>query len=279
VVVQNPLLSAGTLEELCLPDAQVLLSDFGRVSRARSKWLGLGGMAFTPSGGLDPVSVGFGGIDLGSGQLLDVDGDLLLDDEAVLLGPVQLGLAPAFPHVAVDGAHLLLDASSLAGSLDDLYLRNPRLLRFATIELEDLAFSFNRARFRVAEATYDEPTGVLNLLVEGSEKAPLHLFQPPAGSQVRVFPRSVGPISSEVPAALVPGSSITLRFQGAKADAFGLPDETSPLVDWTSDPADFATLQAGDLDFLRFEVRFEVDQLGLDGEQPALDWLRIRFGF
>ncbi|MDF1797560.1 MAG: hypothetical protein P1V81_00135 [Planctomycetota bacterium] len=279
VVVKNPMPGATSLEELCLPDAQVLLSDFGRVSRARSKWLGLGGMAFTSSGSLDAVSVGFGGLDLASGDLLDADGDDLLDDEAVLIGPVALGLAPALPHVAPDGAHLLLDASSLAGSMDDLYLRNPRLLRFATIELEDLAFSFNRARFRVAEATYDEPTGVLDLLVEGSDKAPLHLFQPPAGSQVRVFPRSVGPISSKVPGAMTPGSLINLRFQGAKADALGLPDLSAPLVDWTSDPADFAAVPAGDLDFLRFEVRFEVDQLALDSELPALDWLRVRFGF
>ena len=74
-----------------------------------------------------------------------------------------------------------------------------------------------------------------------------------------------------------------IQFQATGADANGNPDEAGILVDFTGDISAFNGLPAGDLEFFRFEVEFDLDAMGAgltpDTLPVSLDFLKVPFLF
>jgi hypothetical protein len=72
-------------------------------------------------------------------------------------------------------------------------------------------------------------------------------------------------------------------FQAAADNGAGAPDEGSPLVDWTADISEFNLLPAGQLQYFRYEVEFDLDAaaqgVSADTEPVTLELLKIPFVF
>jgi inorganic pyrophosphatase len=98
-----------------------------------------------------------------------------------------------------------------------------------------------------------------------------------------LVPRSFRIQTGGVENSLPTGTIVRIRFQGAADNGIGQPDENNPLVPWTGDISDFNSLLAGELQFFRFEVEFELNQTGgpvsPDTQPIQLDFLRIPFVF
>ena len=282
--VEDILLPAGlTLQSRTAPDPLELLPLFGPRSRARSVWIPLGGASFDPGGGTDPVPFTFGGIDPATGDVLDADGDGVVDDLPPILGPALLAAEPALPFVAADGRTLVVDASPLADTQDDVYLRNPELLKsFALVlaQADDPAVS---QRYDVASASYDPAALRLELTVAagGPDLFALDPVGPGGAVEFRLIPRFFRVATDGLADALPPNVRIQLLFEGAAADGDGAPDLSSgPLVPATSD---IALLDVPGLAYFRFEVLFDVAAngggLAPDAPIPALEYLRLPFRF
>ncbi len=257
------------------PAPKVLVPTFGRRSRARSKWIPLGAAACDP-GGPAVTTFFFGGIDPATGKVLDANKDGEVDDVPALLGPETLNVGPDVPYVALDGRTLLVDAHTLLGKPQDLYLRNTALLRSFAIVLEQVSNPASSARFDVAAATYNSVTAELALTV-ASNGPTLTSFAPGSAVRYRLIPRFFQVFTGAEADTLDPLSSITVRFQGTGASAAGLPSD-SPVTGWTSNIAD---LTAKPVAFLRFEVLFDLGDAvtGLEpgDDLPSLDFLRVPF--
>jgi hypothetical protein len=208
---------------------------------------------------------------------------------APLLGPVSLAqpgveLLPDGIGLALSGSVLApLRASSQPISLD-VYLRTPALLEGFTLRLANLAEA-RVGEFTLARARYDDAAARLTLVVGellgtlaeeveelgGAERVELALI--PRFFRVRQIPSGLD---------LLPDSqAVRILFQGAADDGTGRADEANPLVDWTADVTKFGELAPGTLDFVRFQVEFELDVDGFDpaAEPLALDFLRLPFRF
>jgi hypothetical protein len=76
---------------------------------------------------------------------------------------------------------------------------------------------------------------------------------------------------------------VRILFQGAADDVTGRPDELEPLVDWTADVSRFNLLPPGALDFVRFQVEFDLDAdedgFDPDDEPLVLEFLRLPMRF
>jgi hypothetical protein len=101
--------------------------------------------------------------------------------------------------------------------------------------------------------------------------------------ELALVPRFFRVRHGSVPDLLPDSSSVRILFQGAADDGTGRPDELEPLVDWTADVSEFNRLAPGALDFVRFQVEFDLDtdEDGFDpGDDPlALDFLRLPMRF
>ena len=284
IVFQNVPTTANSLAEVTLPDAIQLVPSFGALSKARSRWIAVGGASFNPGGGLDALDFFFGGVNPLTGSVLDVDNDDIVDLLPSILGPVTLVPSPGLPSIGIDGRTLTLDASALAGTDDDMYLRNPQLLRDATIVLRDAGQPSNAARFNVSSATSDTGGLTLALVVDGDPAPALSSFQPGGPIEALVHPSAFRVVTSDQADFLPDSVDVQFRFQSAPAGLDGLPDPGSTsAVDWTTDIADLNGVPAGDVDFIRFEVLFDLDAQGTGltetSPRPALDFLRLMFRF
>ena len=80
--------------------------------------------------------------------------------------------------------------------------------------------------------------------------------------------------------ALPPGASVYVRFEGTSAGPDGLPLSGDPLVPLTADVTD---LEQPGVDYVRFDVLFDLDTLGNgvtgSSPRPALTFTRIPFRF
>ena len=99
----------------------------------------------------------------------------------------------------------------------------------------------------------------------------------------RLIPRFFRVVTNGVEGLLPTSAFVRLRFQAAADDGSGQPYEANPLVDWTGDISRFNALPAGELQFFRFEVEFDLDAQGLglsaETEPVTLDFLRVPFVF
>jgi hypothetical protein len=281
------------LEDLTNPPGQVLIPVFGARSKARSIWIPIGEAGAAPGGGADPVLFDFGGtvedpLALDAGQVLTTDE--VVDPLAPILGPETLGSAAPDPFVDTDGFTLVLSSDSLqplitdAGTpSNDIYLRNPALLRSFTLRLTSVS---NEQEFDVASAVYSDAGTVLRVLVS-TAAASLESFVDSSGGPSNVsyelVPRFFR-VQTGTTRDLLPDTGfVKVLFQATGAGIDGGPDEQNPLVDWTPDASELNAVPEGSLRFFRFEVEFNLDSAGagltVDTEPISLEFLRLPFSF
>ncbi len=281
--------SAHPLDTLMRPPGIHMIPTFGARSKARSRWISLGGAASNPSGTPDLVTFLFGGTDVNpgpdEGRVLSSSGRVT--DLAPLLGPEGLS---STVELLADGTTLRISGSSLdplitpaAGSAaNDVYLRTPTLLRNFLVRLSEVGNATNSIDFDVVSASYDGALGALELSVD-PRIATLTEFATGIVVEYSLIPRFFQ-VSTDGFRDQVPDSTLVrITFEGARDDGFGNPDESNLLVKSTGDISEFNSLAPGDLQFFRFEVEFDLDATG-QGIQPStkptqLDFLRIPFRF
>ncbi|MFO1010018.1 MAG: hypothetical protein U1F29_08150 [Planctomycetota bacterium] len=246
-----------------------LLPSFALHSAARSKWIALGAPEVAPGSPTpDLVSFAFGGVDPLDGRVL-TSGASVPFDVAELPPAIagQLAPAPTLPYVAADGRSLLVDGALV----DDVYRRAPQLAKRFLLRL-------GGQEFTVGAASFAPSTGILRLTVEESG-TPLAGFGTGAAFELvpRFFRAGSGPGFDE----LWSTQSIHVRFQAARADAFGRPDELSASA-LSADVAQLSTPGAS-WRFVRFVVEFDAGPLGSPGSAPGtapfVDFLRLPFRF
>jgi hypothetical protein len=286
--------SPDPLATVCEPRPHVLYPTVGPRSRARSRWIPLG--AAGEGGAAGPESVVaflFDGIETAPG--VD-EGKVRTSGERVpelppLLGPVRLDAAGF--ELLSDGISLALAGPALAPLRasaqpisPDVYLRTPALLVGHALRLANLA-ELQVGEFPIAGARYDDATARLTLALGGLSGTLEGTVQALGGAErveLTLVPRFFRVRQGPSGVDLLPDSRfVRILFQGAADDGTGRADEANPLVDWTADVTRFGLLAPGTLDFVRFQVEFELDALdaGFDpvAEPLALDFLRLPFRF
>jgi hypothetical protein len=110
-------------------------------------------------------------------------------------------------------------------------------------------------------------------------------FTPGAGTlEVALVPRCLRVETDGVVDLLPLNTFVDIRFQAARDNGSGGPDESNPVVDFTGDIAQFNGAAAGEIRFFRFEVEFDLTGGGAlplsgDTKPVSLDFLRIPFLF
>jgi hypothetical protein len=288
------LAATDVLDQLTSPPAYVLIPTYGRRSKARSRWIPIGGADREPDGSRAQVRFLFDGIDPSSGRIL-TDGPTVAK-RAALVREEDLGRSTQ-ARILADGLTLELTGPALAtiragttsGISNDVYLRTPALLEDCAVRLFVQGREASFEDFPIASAVYDEGQPArgdeaLRMTVGGGRA--LTAFDPTGADDVtgyELLPRFFRVVTSGIGDALPETASVELRFQAAKANAAGAPDETDLLQDWTSDITAFNTKAPGLLQFFRFEVEFDLDAAGrgiAPGTEPVtLDFLEIPFVF
>ena len=256
-----------------------LLPKFGKVSKAQSKWFRLGATSVpvTPGAAAENVSFQFGGTDTATGNVRRQGTGQGATVQAI--APIISGTLNApttAPYVASDARSVVVSGTAFA---DDIYVRNPQLLRGFQLEVDGVSHI-------VAAASYDATGGTVTMTVSTSG-TPLSGSVSGGDSfslRQRFFRVSTDGVLDSLPAS----SNITIEFQAARADVFGNPDETQ-LSAWVKDvvqlnnPA-FATNDQ--IRFLRFRVAFDIGADLAPGSPipattpiPALDFLRLPYRF
>lgn len=296
IVVPTPAAGSGNpIDAVTSPAAIPLVPSFGVQSNARSQWISIGGADQTPSGIPSLLQFLFQGTDTSGGA---DDGKILVAGEEVQeLAPLLDEDLEGNPNATVlaDRVTLRLEDSDLtpftgttAGVSNDIYLRNPALLENFVLRLSSGAAEDD---FTIASASYDEGGNLL-----GDES--LELTVTDDGQDLQDFvdantalgtvhytlvPRFFRVVTGGLENSLPTGTYVRIRFQAAADNGLGQPDEISPLVDWTSDISQFNSLLAGEIQFFRFEVEFELNASGgavsPDTQPVQLDFLRIPFVF
>ncbi len=282
-----------TLAQMCAPPplraagggTGYLLPTFGRTSRTRSNWIGLGEGGFDDSGAVSvytPIQFDFQGTDA-DGSLTGIPGAVITDPLGNVAGlPAVLGAS----SVQASGHVFALDASSLLGGPDEVLVRHPLLLRHFLLELHAAsapATSF--MRFDVVSASFDDATNALTLQLD-VDGPTLESFQVPGFIDAELQPAFFRIRTDGTSDALPSSASVQIRFEAAEADALGLALEP-PAVPLTADIADlnaYANPLTGDnstLRFLRFEMFFDIDarQQGLTPTNPIPSATHLRMPF
>ncbi|MCC7011749.1 MAG: hypothetical protein IT454_04225 [Planctomycetes bacterium] len=263
---------------LCAPSSGpatcAMIPSFGRTSRARSQWIGLGLGAFdVHSPNLRDIEFDLEGLDAGTGRVLtDATGRVLAG--VTLWGPLPLPSATAW--LRADGRTLELDLSAGLGTPAQVYLDNPNLLVHSAIELEA---SGARERFDVVAAAFDAGTSILALSVDG-DGPPLNGFAGGAPSTARLLWMPFRVTTAGQRDHLPDTASVSVRWQTTRADLAGAPD-LAAAGSFSADASVLNTGGNGDQRFVRFEVLFDIDALGqglsATSPIPALEFLRLPF--
>lgn len=255
-----------TLDSVSAPDAFLCLPTFGRLSKARSKWLALGGASVDAlNDATIPSLFDFRGTDSSdllpddspnpdAGELLNTGG--VLDELAPLLSGTPLEVDSLARTVRVDASALLADTSTPFSN--DAYLRNPSLLRFSAVDLSDGALSF---RAGVASASYDDVNEELTLSLDNTGGS-LASFTG-TGVTYDLVPRFIDVVTSGTNGLIPDASAIRVRFQGARRNSLGLPEAVGEFT------ADVSTFNNG---FLT-----QIDELTGQAEIFELEFIRAEF--
>jgi hypothetical protein len=289
-------LNLADIDVVAQPPGEILIPTFGARSKARSIWIPLGSATEAPGGGDDPLLFAFDGTDedrlsLTAGQILTVG--QVVPPLPPLLGPETLASAAPGPFVDLDGFTLVLsepsllpligDAATATEPSDDIYLRNPALMRNFLLRLSSLSASQD---FDVASATYSDANLVLRLTVStaaGSLETFIAAQGGPANVDYELIPRFFRARTGAVQDLIPDTGFVKILFQAAAAGPEGLPVEDPPLVDWTPDVGDLSLATPGEIQFFRWEVEFNLDSAGagltVDTEPISLEFLRVPFSF
>jgi hypothetical protein len=282
------------IDAITSPPAFIMIPTFGKRSKARSTWISIGGADRKPDGSEGLVRFFFDGIDTTNGRIL-TEGSTVMErtplvTEDVLAGSNQArilsdGFTMEFFGPAIDA----IRAGSTSGISNDVYLRTPALLQDCAVRMLIPANPANFEDFLIASAVYEEGAAaagdeILRVTVGGSR--PLTAFNQDGSDGVTGFdllPRFFQVVTSGVPNNLPSTAFVALRFQAAKDNGAGFPDEKNILQDWTSDISTFNSKPAGALQFFRYEVEFDLDKdsegIGSTTAPVTLDFLKIPFVF
>ena len=255
-----------------------LAPSFGSRSSARSRWIPLGLARQDTSGADQQVLLFFGGTD--ASGLVQTSGDEVVL-EPPLVGPDPLGAAPNTPYVDPgDPFTLVVDASGVTG-FDDLYKRNPTLLRGASVALADSSDPSMKADYFIVEASYDPALDRIFATVTSAGPSLLD-FVASGNVLAAIVPRSFRLTTGSAPDS-VEDSEVRILFDAARADTLGRPDESTRYSSsqgaLTGDPSQ---LNMDEWDFVRFQVEFITGATGkFDAlaEPTALNHLRVPFRF
>ena len=287
------LAAPNVLDQVTSPPAYVMIPTYGRRSKARSRWISIGGADLEPDGSETRVRFLFDGIDPDTGRIL-TDRSIVVK-RAPLIREDDLA-ASTRARVLSDGLTLELTGGALdairAGTTSDIsndvYLRTPALLEDCAVRLFVRGREENFEDFSIVGAVYDEGEPArgdeaLRVRVGGDRRLTDFIATAEGATGYELLPRFFRVVTSGVDDSMPSTAFVSLRFQAAKANAAGAPDETDLLQNWTSDIREFNTQPAGLLQFFRFEVEFDLDErgAGIDGDtQPVtLDFLKIPFVF
>jgi hypothetical protein len=266
-------------------DWDQLLPIFGRFSKAQSKWISLGAAFVDPIGvSPDTTQFLFDGTDTdGVGVQGTVETDGVGETAVVrplpsILPATTLDTEPNLPFITADKRTIVIDRTTL---LDDIYVRNPALMRRFELRLEQPGL---QKSFEIATAELVDGTNQLRLTVVGTG-TPLTGFG--FGANVLVRPRFFRVITEGTSDSLPSSSQILIEFQAAPATAQGDPNtNVGPLgaSDWVPSIATInAHPNAANFRFIRFRVAFDIvadgGSLSFETPIPSLDFLRVPFRF
>lgn len=246
-----------------------LLPAFGRVSKAQSTWFRLGATNVSPTGDTDGLVFNFGGISTATGKVLrtGTGGNATVAD----IAPIVTGTLAApqtAPYVGADGRTLFLSAASFS---DDLYVRNPALMRYFELEVAGSSYT-------VATASVDAGVIALTVAESGTPLAGAGVGAAFALRQ-RFFRIKTDGTLDRLPST----ADITLEFQAAPATALGTPNEGAASA-WVKDVAQLNALPGNNaLRFVRFRVSFDIGADGTDLSAttpiPSVEFLRLPYRF
>ncbi len=276
------------LRTVMAPAGVALVPTFSARSQARSDWITLGLADQDPSGGLDKqISFFFDGIDPMTGEVLtDMDGrvealDPLLEGE---LGDAGVSVNVAGDQLTLAGAAIDPLVNDASVPSDDIYLRTPALLRNFALRLTTAMAA--PLVLDVTSASYDDMAVSLALTVDvGTQGTTIQRYVSDHPGQTigyELIPRFFRLSTDGALDRVGEGATVTISFQATAADAFGNPDEENILVDFTSDISEFNAVPPGMIQFVRFQVEFDLadgGELSVDTEPTELDYLRLPFRF
>src|SRR6185503_16774599 len=136
ITAQNP------MDQISSPPAYSLLPTFGKRSKARSKWISVGGADQRPDGSVAQVRFFFDGIDPTTGKIETIPGSSIVAENAPLV--VEGNLATSTKARILPGGFTLelsgpalteLRAGSTTGVGNDVYLRTPALLENCSVRM------------------------------------------------------------------------------------------------------------------------------------------------
>ena len=279
----------GILYTFNRPPGVQLVPTFGARSKARSKWISLGGADRVPGGGFQLVEFLFDGVDTTPG---DDFGKVIRAGNAPLELPPLLG-PEAYPSATVallaDDVTLEITGASLdpliqsaAPISTDIYLRTPTLLENFMVRINEIGNVAHQQTFDVSTASYDDATRTLRITVDRLVGTITEFTGGDPGYEYTLVPRYFRIVTNGTRDLLPSSSFVRITFDGAGDDGFGEPDEQSLLVREGS-VADFNALLPGELKFFRFSVEFNLDQMAV-GVTPTtkpvgLEFVRVPFRF
>ena len=285
--------NALTLKDVCQPPPLVpggagvdgyMIPTYGKKSRARSKWIALGEGGFDSSSPTyRNVTFDFAGIDSTTGFVqTDVTGKVL--GQAPVLSPGALHAAPALPYVVTPGGYtVVLDATPLINTANEVLLQNTDLLTHYLVQLSDASNAANYARFDVVSPVYDSVTHQLSLTVDGNGPSMSDTSVVPWGVvNVELQPAYFRVRSSGVTDSLPSSATIKIQLEATRADINGNPDPTG-IIGPTSNLALLNAVPNGTLRFVRFQVLFDIDAQGAglspSSAIPSLEFFRLPFRY
>ncbi len=286
-----------------------LVPFFAGQSESFSRWIPLGLARVNADGSANPVEFFFRGT--------DVDGSVLRDgEEAAALAPAMpytpLSVGGTAPSIQTSTALLRLPEASVADP-NDLYRRNPTLLREFEVRFRSSGAPSDDRRYTVMAASFDAVAAEYTLALDpmglalGADIA--HLQSQPGDLEVELIPfdfrlltsgeRDRFPAGTEVrikfdatvaqPQTGQPSPDPELSFSG-RVDVAGMDlavkngyaEQIDALNGQVAAPGQTdilnLMLETVNWDFVRFKVEFEVPTT-LGSELPGVDLLRIPFRF
>jgi hypothetical protein len=296
ILVPRAALSAtNALDQITSPPAFVMIPTFGKRSKARSDWISIGGADQKPDGSDGLVRFLFEGIDTTTGRIQTVGASSIVADRTPLMTETNLGtstkarILPDEITLELVGAALNEIRSGTTTDIsNDVYLRTPALLEDCAVRMFIASNEAIFEDFTIVRAVYDEgetAPGDEALRVTVSAERPLTAFNSTGEgtTAVKLLPRFFQVVTNGLPNSLPNTAFVRLRFQAARDNGVGAPDENNLLQDWTSDIRNFNSKPRGALQFFRYEVEFDLDKDGIgisaDTEPVTLDFLKIPFVF
>ncbi|MFT4542498.1 MAG: hypothetical protein ACI841_000785 [Planctomycetota bacterium] len=266
-----------------LDDVDYMVPFFGVNSTSQSRWIPLGAADASPEA--TGISYQFRGTDLADGSIL-VDGlDVL--HEPPILGPVALDSGVRFAD-ELTRESVIFDASGLTGT-DELYRRNPALMRQFTLTVSDAGAIADSVQLEVVTASYDPSLDEVQLFLSAGSIIELENVDDTA-LRFEVIPHMFRVRTSGTLDQVSDNAGVRVTFSGTWLTDDAQPDEIYAST-FTTDIRDLddplhPIRGSVPYDFFRFRVFFTLNStnnpsfvLSPSTPRPSIEYLRIPFEF